>query len=158
MASTEQPNNIPFGAVINPHLIPLASHNNDEGEEFPAIIDEFTISEFIAGYCSYLAIALHEATDWDIYEEYQFNEINNEYDHIHTWVKNSEGNAVDILGIHKGNWAATQYSKLTSNSIILKTVITNDSYYQKINNNSCEILEWARDLVKKYPTYFGIIN
>lgn len=87
MASTEQPNNIPFGAVINPHLIPLASHNNDEGEEFPAIIDEFTISEFIAGYCSYLAIALHEATDWDIYEEYQFNEINNEYDHIHTWVK-----------------------------------------------------------------------
>ena len=163
-----------FGNVIKPQTQPVAVHHNDANEEFPAVLDDFTLSEFIAGNCAYLAAALHEKTGWEIFEEYSPKDdfTFDRYDHVHAWVKNPHGNAVDILGEHQGNWAATKHSKKTDPRVIVDAQTIDPKWYDnalniphdetseaitgKWNKTDLECMNWARALINKYPAYFGI--
>jgi hypothetical protein len=149
------PTGTEFGATINPEFIPIAVHHNDANNEFPTVIDNFTISEHIAGYCHYLAAAIHEITGWTVYEE-----RNVDHKHVHSWALNDNNQAVDINGAHNGNWAATKYSKKMPEGIIITTeqLEVDDLLSIKPADliTSYDSISWARDIVNKYPELFGI--
>lgn len=153
--------NVNFGSVRNPLLKPVAVHQNDIDDEFPTVLDEFTVTEFIAGNCAYLAAAIHEITGWDIFEEYELKDdfTFDEYDNIHCWVRNINGNAVDILGEHKGNWAATRLTQSHIKRVIVDANSVKYPFYKNELTSPTKKgseLSWARDIINKYPAYFGI--
>jgi hypothetical protein len=175
MQDKQTSNQVPLGQLINPTLTPIAVHQNDADEEFPALLDDFTLSEFVAGNCAYLAAALHETTGWEIFEEYCPNDDYSvdRYGHVHAWVKNPKGNAVDILGEHQGNWAATKHSHKDDKRVILPASAIDPTWYEKVlkipalstetlneakvwEKTDLECMNWARALLGKYPAYFGI--
>ena len=105
-------------------------------------IDDFVKTEFTCGGCYDLAYVLREITGWDIYVELDGNDI------LHAWVKNEDGCAVDINGVHSGNWAKTGYHDDMPKGRIEK--------YDNPNDGLGNFGDWAKEIVKEFPEHFGV--
>lgn len=111
-------------------------------------IDNFVRAEFSAGYCAYLARALHEVTGWPVMAELDSRGLG----HIeHVWVVNHQGKAVDINGVHPSDYARTKYSEPTPGKIIQVPNIE-----RQAPEDDYGVLDWARQLVELFPKHFGI--
>lgn len=108
-----------------------------------ADLDDHARSEFVCGGCYYLAVALHQITGFPIFAEIDGSEF------IHCWVMNPDGNAIDVNGIHKGNWAKTPYSQDLPSGVV-------QEYHDEDELADDEMFEWAKDLVFSHPEYFNL--
>lgn len=108
-----------------------------------ADLDESAKTEFVCGGCYYLAVVLHQITGYPIYAEIDGDEF------IHCWVTNPDGNAIDINGVHNGNWAKTPYSKNLPKGAIKE-------YHNKDELVAHDMVEWAKDLVFSHPEHFNL--
>lgn len=121
----------------------------DDGDWKPEHgIDEFVTDEFTAGACHYLAAALHDLTGWPIVDEFTHDGT-----HVHTFVRNAEGRAVDISGVHPGDWAPTPYSEPTHPEVLKaseRSEITLDAH------QSADYYAWALTLIQHFPDHFGV--
>jgi hypothetical protein len=112
-------------------------------------LDYHTRTEFICGGCYDLAQQIHLLTGWKIYAEIEFSDCKEDgAEHfIHAWVVNDEGNAVDISGVHSGNWAKTKFSEDKPKGIIIEYPADNSFGYYS---------QWAKHITETMPNHFGI--
>ncbi|WP_038129373.1 hypothetical protein [Vibrio fluvialis] len=124
--------------------MPISNTVSNVGDWTFADLDDNARTEFVCGGCYYLAVTIHKLTGYPIYAEIDGD------DFIHCWVTDPDGNAIDINGIHNGNWAKTPYSSATPKGSILK-------YHALDTLDNTDLLEWARDLVLSHPSHFNLI-
>jgi len=122
-------------------------------------IDDFVRSEFTTGYCTWLAFAIHERTGWPI-----LGELDGDGWHMHVWVRNPDGRAVDINGIHPTDFARTKYNdprwlekhgmlhELREDGTVEDITDRVFDFYSK----PCPELDWARQIVDGFPEHFGL--
>lgn len=124
-------------------------------------ITEFVISEFTAGACHHLALALHRITGWPIMAELPPEEPDALDAAIHYWVVTPDGKAVDIQGVHATDWASTPYS-LTAPEGPLRRVPVELLLSDTADPARCacrlalEYTAWAETLVAHFPGHFGL--
>lgn len=63
---------------------------------------EYVVAEFTCGFCSELALTLHDRFGWPLMAE-----IAGDGGLYHAWVLNPDGRAVDINGVHADGFART---------------------------------------------------
>lgn len=90
-----------------------------------------------------MAVVLHQITGYPIYAEIDGDEF------IHCWVTNPDGNAIDINGVHNGNWAKKPYSKNLPKGAIKE-------YHNKDELVAHDMVEWAKDLFFSHPEHFNL--
>jgi hypothetical protein len=115
-------------------------------------IDDFIKEVYTAGECGSLALVLHEITQWPIFLETDEIEpdgtIYPEYI-AHVWVCNPKGQAVDILGTHKENYARTAYTICRGQVLPVKPREVR-KIFKKVHYQA-----WARRIVQHFPHHFG---
>ncbi|MGR5367121.1 hypothetical protein [Photobacterium damselae] len=120
----------------------IYNNSKPSGRKF-AHLDDHARTEFVCGGCYSLALVLHQITGYPIYAEIDGDEF------IHCWIKNPDGNAIDINGIHDGNWAKTPYSQSSPKGVIQEYQGNNDLV-------DPDMIEWARDLVFSHLEHFNL--
>lgn len=124
-------------------------------------ITDFVITEFTAGACHHLALALHRVTGWPIMAELPPEEPDALDGAIHYWVVTPEGKAVDIQGVHATDWANTPYS-LAHPEGPLRVVPRQTLLSDNSDPSTCagrlarEYAAWAETLVAHFPEHFGL--
>jgi hypothetical protein len=113
-------------------------------------IDRFVKLEFTTGACGYFAAALHDRTGWPIMAEY-------DHDHpdevAHVFVLNPDGKAVDIRGIHDGDWAETDFSDPTRGPGPIHPMSREEA---ATDDGVGGYLEWANTILDYFPERYGI--
>ena len=116
-------------------------------------IDDFVKQTYTAGECGALALVLHEMFGWALYLEADGVEPDGTVEPVniaHIWVKNHEGRAVDILGVHKHNFAWTLYTRRPGTVLRVKPAQVRKLFTRK------HFLAWARRIIRHFPEHFGI--
>lgn len=111
-----------------------------------ASVDSWDLESFMEGNCGYFALALSEATDWEIVMEMNGRDGN------HVWCVNDQGRAVDIRGVHKTAYAAFPGCPSPKR----RDVIECSASQLHSMCYSEAILERAREIVRLCPQRFGI--
>ena len=110
---------------------------------------------FTAGGCQSFALQLHELTGWPMFGEFEKGCKPSFETLRHAWVVNDDGNAVDISGIHDGNYARTKYSDPTNSGDFGKVVpIKKGQFELPKNNKKYSVI--AKEIIKRYPERFGL--
>lgn len=124
-------------------------------------INEEVIEDFTMGLCVYLAFTLNKRYGWTIYHEFESDNEHpyDPYCHMHSWVKNPDGNAVDINGIHEGNYAKVyEDDEFTEEGVYTDATAQLPSVKNLENPNEVDlkILDWAERIINANPEHFGI--
>lgn len=120
------------------------------------------IQKYLDGYCMFLAIAIHDLTNLDVWATFWQDGVEsaifNNNNHLwHSWVVNNNGKAIDIRGIHKDN--VPSFSPLNY-SVVRK--VTDREIFKfktyKLDPNILGCLYDARKIALKYKYHLGIKN
>lgn len=76
---------------------------------------------------------------------------------IHSWVVNLSGKAVDVNGIHKTDYAKTEYSE-PGKTEYGPAKDVNDIVNPKCKwtKHSKEMYEWAKEIISRNPSKYGL--
>jgi len=117
------------------------------------------IQKYLDGYCMFLAIAIHDLTNLDVWATFWKDEfesiIFDNNNHLwHGWVVNHKGNAIDIRGIHK----SSEPSFGTIKNSVTRKVTDKEIYKFKCYDSVSFNLEIAKEIALKYKRHLGINN
>lgn len=118
-------------------------------------IDSKIIELFTERQCTAFALELHKLTGWPIFGEFDRGWKPCPETLRHAWVVNDDGNAVDINGIHGGNYAMTKYSD-PPDSINFDGKIVSLKKAQLELKSHRKYSAIAREIIKRHPRRFGL--
>lgn len=99
--------------------------------------------EFRDGGAIFLAIALHDATNWPIYAEFD-----DKGEDINAWVENEHGEAIDIDGVHSDR------SEIVTGRGIVQPV--SRALVNRYRQSASPEIKWAARLIREDAEHFGL--